>query len=276
MKAHELENLEDVATADPADPIAEAVRKLIAEVGEDPDREGILKTPSRVAKSLRFLTSGYQQDIDKVLNGALYSVAYDEMVIVKDIEMFSLCEHHLLPFFGRCHVAYVPNGKVIGLSKIPRIVDVFARRLQVQERLTVQIAETIMEKIKPQGVGVIVEARHLCMIMRGVEKQNSIAVTSHMLGVFRECEGTRSEFLRLREREGLSVRRHSRAGELHSSNAAIYGKTRRQDRSDHRREPGNWLGDRASAASRGRQAHSGGKKSRPTFARPRPSFPAPC
>jgi GTP cyclohydrolase I len=197
MKAHELENLEDLATADPADPIAEVVRKLISQVGEDPDREGVLKTPSRVAKSLRFLTSGYQQDIDKVLNGALYSVAYDEMVIVKDIEMFSLCEHHLLPFFGRCHVAYVPNGKVIGLSKIPRIVDVFARRLQVQERLTVQIAETIMEKIKPQGVGVIVEARHLCMIMRGVEKQNSIAVTSHMLGVFRECEGTRSEFLRL-------------------------------------------------------------------------------
>ena len=181
----------------PADPIAAAVRKLIAEMGEDPDREGMLKTPARVAKSLRFLTSGYQQDIDKVLNGALYSVAYDEMVIVKDIEMFSLCEHHLLPFFGRCHVAYVPNGKVIGLSKIPRIVDVFARRLQVQERLTVQIAETIMDKIKPQGVGVIVEARHLCMIMRGVEKQNSVAVTSHMLGVFRECEGTRSEFLRL-------------------------------------------------------------------------------
>ena len=127
-----------------------------------------------MAKSLRFLTSGYRQDIDKVLNGALYSVAYDEMVIVKDIEIFSMCEHHLLPFFGRCHVAYVPNGKVIGLSKIPRIVDVFARRLQVQERLTVQIAETIMDKIKPQGVGVIVEARHLCMIMRGVEKQNSI------------------------------------------------------------------------------------------------------
>ncbi|MGO8791204.1 MAG: GTP cyclohydrolase I FolE [Terriglobia bacterium] len=197
MRAHELENLEQLATTGPADPIAEAVRNLIAEIGEDPDREGILKTPSRVAKSLRFLTSGYHQDIDKVLNGALYSVAYDEMVIVKDIEMFSMCEHHLLPFFGRCHVAYVPNGKVIGLSKIPRIVDVFARRLQVQERLTVQIAETIMDKIKPQGVGVIVEARHLCMIMRGVEKQNSIAVTSHMLGVFRECEGTRSEFLRL-------------------------------------------------------------------------------
>ena len=197
MKAHELENLEELEAAAPADPIAGAVRKLIAEIGEDPDREGILKTPARVAKSLRFLTSGYHQDIDKVLNGALYSVAYDEMVIVKDIEIFSMCEHHLLPFFGRCHVAYVPNGKVIGLSKIPRIVDVFARRLQVQERLTVQIAETIMEKIKPQGVGVIVEARHLCMIMRGVEKQNSIAVTSHMLGVFRDCEGTRSEFLRL-------------------------------------------------------------------------------
>ncbi|MGA2986304.1 MAG: GTP cyclohydrolase I FolE [Terriglobia bacterium] len=197
MRANELEHLEEIETAVAADPIVEAVRKLIAEVGEDPDREGILKTPARVAKSMRFLTSGYRQDIDKVLNGALYSVAYDEMVIVKDIEMFSLCEHHLLPFFGRCHVAYVPNGRVIGLSKIPRIVDVFARRLQVQERLTVQIAETIMDKIKPQGVGVIVEARHLCMIMRGVEKQNSLAVTSHMLGVFRECEGTRSEFLRL-------------------------------------------------------------------------------
>jgi GTP cyclohydrolase I len=197
MKANELENLEELATAAPADPMASAIRKLIVEVGEDPDREGIVKTPARVAKSLRFLTSGYQQNIDKVLNGALYSVAYDEMVIVKDIEVFSLCEHHLLPFFGRCHVAYVPNGKVIGLSKIPRIVDVFARRLQVQERLTVQIAETIMDKINPQGVGVIIEARHLCMIMRGVEKQNSIAVTSHMLGAFREREGTRSEFLRL-------------------------------------------------------------------------------
>jgi GTP cyclohydrolase IA len=197
MKTNELEHLDELDVAAAADPMAGAIRKMIAEIGEDPDREGIEKTPARVAKSLRFLTSGYHQDIDKVLNGALYSVAYDEMVIVKDIEIFSMCEHHLLPFFGRCHVAYVPNGKVIGLSKIPRIVDVFARRLQVQERLTVQIAETIMEKIKPQGVGVIVEARHLCMIMRGVEKQNSIAVTSHMLGVFRDCEGTRSEFLRL-------------------------------------------------------------------------------
>ena len=146
---------------------------------------------------MRFLTSGYHQDVDQVLNGALYSVAYDEMVIVKDIEVFSLCEHHLLPFFGRCHVAYVPTDRVIGLSKIPRLVDMFARRLQVQERLTTQIAETIMEKIKPQGVGVVIEAKHLCMIMRGVEKQNSVAVTSAMLGVFRDSDQTRAEFLRL-------------------------------------------------------------------------------
>ena len=193
METNELENLEEVDAENSADPMEEAVRKLLGEIEGDPDRDGILKTPARVAKSLRYLTSGYRQDIDKVLNGALYSVAYDEMVIVKDIEIFSMCEHHLLPFFGRCHVAYVPNGKVIGLSKIPRIVDVFARRLQVQERLTVQIAETIMDKIRPQGVGVIVEARHLCMIMRGVEKQNSTAVTSHMLGAFRDHEGTRSE-----------------------------------------------------------------------------------
>ena len=201
MRADEVERLEEIEHAAGSDPIAETVRKMIGELGEDPEREGILKTPWRVAKSLRFLTSGYAQDIDQVLNGALYSVAYDEMVIVKDIEVFSLCEHHLLPFFGRCHVAYVPNGRVVGLSKIPRIVDVFARRLQVQERLTVQIAETIMEKVKPQGVGVIIEAKHLCMIMRGVEKQNSVAVTSHMTGLFRDCELTRAEFLRLiRER----------------------------------------------------------------------------
>jgi GTP cyclohydrolase I len=201
MRADELAKFEEIEPAVASDPLAEAVRKMIAEIGEDPAREGILKTPGRVAKSLRFLTSGYRQNVDQVLNGALYAVAYDEMVIVRDIEVFSLCEHHLLPFFGRCHVAYVPNGRVIGLSKIPRLVDVFARRLQVQERLTVQVAETIMEKIQPQGVGVIIEARHLCMIMRGVEKQNSVAVTSHMLGVFRDCEGTRSEFLRLvRER----------------------------------------------------------------------------
>ena len=174
-----------------------AVRELLREVGENPEREGLLKTPTRVAESLRFLTRGYRQDIQRVLNGALYSTPYDEMVIVKDIEIFSLCEHQMLPFFGRCHVAYVPTDKVIGLSKIPRLVDVFARRLQIQERLTTQIAETIMEYIKPQGVGVIIEAKHLCMIMRGVEKQNSVAVTSAMLGVFRDCDQTRAEFLRL-------------------------------------------------------------------------------
>jgi GTP cyclohydrolase I len=200
-RAEDLARLEEVEPPSGFDPLQEAVRTIIRELGEDPAREGILKSPERVAKALRYLTSGYQQDVDKVLNGALYSVAYDEMVIVKDIEVFSLCEHHLLPFFGRCHVAYVPNRKVIGLSKIPRLVDVFARRLQVQERLTTQIAEALMEKIKPQGVGVIIEAKHLCMIMRGVEKQNSVAVTSHMMGVFRDCDVTRSEFLRLiRER----------------------------------------------------------------------------
>ncbi|HET7215898.1 MAG TPA: GTP cyclohydrolase I FolE [Terriglobia bacterium] len=189
---------------DPAtrqDPLEEAVRTTLRELGEDTGREGILKTPQRVAESLRFLTSGYAKDVRKVLNGAIFSVAYDQMVIVKDIEIFSMCEHHMLPFFGRCHVAYVPTQKVIGLSKIPRLVDVFARRLQIQERLTTQIAETIMETIKPQGVGVIIEAKHLCMIMRGVEKQNSVAVTSSMLGVFRDCDQTRAEFLRLvRER----------------------------------------------------------------------------
>lgn len=175
----------------------EAVRAIVRQLGEDPQREGLAKTPQRVARALRFLTSGYRQDVDQVLNGALYSVSYDEMVIVKDIEIFSLCEHHLLPFFGRCHVAYIPTKRVIGLSKIPRLVDVFARRLQVQERLTNQIAETVMEKINPQGVGVVIEAKHLCMVMRGVEKQNSVAVTSAMLGVFRDSQQTREEFLSL-------------------------------------------------------------------------------
>ena len=184
-----------------SDTLSENIRGMLRELGEDPEREGLAKTPARVAESLRFLTQGYRQDVDKILNGALYSVSYDEMVIVKDIEVFSLCEHHLLPFFGRCHVAYVPTDKVIGLSKMPRIVDMFARRLQVQERLTTQIAETSMDKIRPQGVAVVIEARHLCMIMRGVEKQNSVAVTSSMLGVFRDCDQTRAEFLRLiRER----------------------------------------------------------------------------
>jgi GTP cyclohydrolase I len=192
-----LTRLDEVESEAGADPIEEQVREMLRQLGEDAGRDGLRMTPQRVARSLRFLTSGYRQDVNKVLNGALYNVVYDEMVIVRDIEMFSLCEHHLLPFFGRCHVAYIPTQKVIGLSKIPRLVDVFARRLQVQERLTTQIAETIMEKIKPQGVGVIIEARHLCMIMRGVEKQNSVAVTSAMLGVFRDEQETREEFLQL-------------------------------------------------------------------------------
>jgi GTP cyclohydrolase I len=175
----------------------ELLRELLLRLGEDPDRDGLLRTPERMQKSLEYLTKGYQQDADKVLQGALFDVPYDEMVIVKDIEMFSLCEHHMLPFFGKVHVAYIPNGKVLGLSKIPRLVDIFARRLQVQERLTVQIAETIQSAINPQGVGVVVEARHLCVMMRGVEKQHSSAVTSHMLGSFRTLQNTRDEFLSL-------------------------------------------------------------------------------
>src|SRR6476661_7504664 len=175
----------------------ELIRKLLAEIGEDPDREGLLNTPKRVAKAYEFLTSGYRADIDQVLNNALFTVDYSEMVIVKDIDFYSLCEHHLLPFFGRCHVAYIPSTKVIGLSKIPRIVDVFARRLQVQERLTNEIANTIARTIRPLGVAVVVEATHLCMSMRGVEKQNSFAVTSAMLGAFRDQGRTRMEFLEL-------------------------------------------------------------------------------
>jgi GTP cyclohydrolase I len=177
--------------------IACHVREIIKLVGEDPNREGLRKTPERFEKAFKFLTSGYHQNIDLLLNGATFSVAYDEMVIVKDIEMFSLCEHHLLPFFGKVHVAYIPNGKVIGLSKVPRLIEVFSRRLQIQERLTTQIAETIQKVIEPQGVGVVIEARHLCMMMRGVEKQHSAAVTSSMLGCFRNEEETRSEFLSL-------------------------------------------------------------------------------
>jgi GTP cyclohydrolase IA len=180
-----------------ADPLPGLVKQMLAAIGEDVDREGVQGTPDRVSKSLRFLTSGYQMSAEKILNGALYSVCYDEMVIVKDIEVFSMCEHHMLPFFGKCHVAYLPDKKVIGLSKIPRIVDMFARRLQIQERLTNQVARTIQESIHPQGVGVVIEARHLCMMMRGVEKQHSQAVTSAMMGVFREQDKTREEFLSL-------------------------------------------------------------------------------
>ena len=174
-----------------------AVEVLLSEIGEDPAREGLLRTPERVARSLRFLTSGYGRDIDHVLNDARFSVACDEMVLVRNIDFYSLCEHHLLPFFGKCHVAYVPRDKVVGLSKIPRIVDVFARRLQVQERLTNQIAEVIHDKLDPLGVGVVLEATHLCMVMRGVEKQNSFATTSAMLGSFRKDARTRMEFLNL-------------------------------------------------------------------------------
>ncbi|HTM90023.1 MAG TPA: GTP cyclohydrolase I FolE [Terriglobales bacterium] len=175
----------------------ELVREMIVRLGEDPQREGLERTPERVHRALEQLTRGYKEDAEAILRGALFTVGYDEMVIVKDIEMFSLCEHHLLPFFGKVHIAYIPNGKVIGLSKLPRLVEVFARRLQVQERLTMQIAETIQNAIEPQGVGVVIEARHLCMMMRGVEKQHSAAVTSSMLGCFRDCKETREEFLSL-------------------------------------------------------------------------------
>ena len=175
----------------------ELLRELLVRLGEDPDRQGLQRTPERMLKALEHLTKGYSQDADAILQGALFEVTYDEMVIVKDIEMFSLCEHHLLPFFGKVHVAYIPQGKVVGLSKIPRLVDIFARRLQVQERLTVQIAETIQSTVRPLGVGVVVEARHLCVMMRGVEKQHSSAVTSHMLGSFRDSDKTREEFLSL-------------------------------------------------------------------------------
>ena len=183
---------------------------MLTEIGEDPEREGLRETPRRVENSLRFLTSGYQTDIDKLINSALFTVEYNEMVIVRDIDFYSLCEHHLLPFFGKCHLAYIPDGRVIGLSKIPRIVDAFGRRLQVQERLTSQIATTIERKIAPLGVAVVIEATHLCMAMRGVEKQNSVTVTSAMLGVFHHDARTRSEFLELiRYRAGTTPMRES-------------------------------------------------------------------
>ena len=173
------------------------VREMIVRLGEDPTREGLVRTPDRVHRAYEHLTKGYQEDPEAMLKKALFTVNYDEMVIVKDVEMFSLCEHHILPFFGKVHVAYIPNGKVIGLSKIPRLIEIFSRRLQIQERLTTQIAETIQKAIEPQGVGVVIEARHLCMMMRGVEKQHSAAVTSSMLGCFRDEQETRTEFLSL-------------------------------------------------------------------------------
>jgi GTP cyclohydrolase IA len=180
-----------------AETIAGLVRKMLVQLGEDPNREGLRRTPERFEKALRFLTSGYRQDPEKLLNGAMFTVCYDEMVVVRDIEVYSLCEHHLLPFFGKCHVAYIPSKKVVGLSKIARLVNMYARRLQIQERLTSQVAKAIQEKLSPQGVGVIIEARHLCMVMRGVEKQHSSATTSAMLGAFRDDKQTRDEFLSL-------------------------------------------------------------------------------
>ncbi len=177
--------------------ISPLIKQLLIELGEDPKREGLQGTPDRLDASLRFLTAGYSQDIDVLLNNAFYAVTYEEMVIVRDIDVFSLCEHHLLPFFGKCHVGYLPNRRVVGLSKIPRIVDVFSRRLQLQERLTCEVAQTLLDKLQPWGVGVVIEAQHLCMMMRGVEKQNSRTVTSAMLGTFKTDPKTRSEFLEL-------------------------------------------------------------------------------
>ena len=197
----------------------ELIRQLLAQLGEDPTREGLLNTPTRVEKALRFLTSGYSADVDTVLNNALFTVDYNEMVIVKDIDFYSLCEHHLLPFFGRCHIAYIPKGKVIGLSKIPRLVEVFARRLQIQERMTSQIADTIREKIDPLGVAVVIEATHLCMAMRGVEKQNSFAITSAMLGGFQHDARTRMEFLELIKRPDLPSRA-SQCPDIHHASSA--------------------------------------------------------
>lgn len=179
------------------DKLEHIVRQMLEEIGEDPQREGLLKTPHRFARAMKFLTSGYRKDIREELNGAVFNEKYSEMVIVKDVDFFSMCEHHMLPFFGKAHVAYIPDGKIIGLSKIPRIVELFSRRLQVQERMTQQVAETLYESLNPMGVGVVIEARHMCMMMRGVEKQNSVATTSAMLGVFRDDDKTRQEFLTL-------------------------------------------------------------------------------
>ena len=177
--------------------IADLVRGMLSLIGEDPAREGLRRTPERFERALRYLTSGYHQDPDKILNGAMFAVGYDQMVVVKDIDLFSLCEHHILPFFGKCHVAYLPDKRVVGLSKIPRLVNMFSRRLQIQERLTNQIAQAIQKVIQPQGVGVVIEARHLCMVMRGVEKHRTETITSAMLGSFRDNQQTREEFLSL-------------------------------------------------------------------------------
>ena len=177
--------------------VADYMRKILHSIGEDPNRDGLRRTPERFEKAFRFLTSGYQQDPEKLLNGAMFTVCYDQMVLVKDIEFYSLCEHHMLPFFGRCHIGYIPSGRVFGVSKLARLVDMYARRLQLQERLTEQISQEVMDSVNAKGVGVMIEARHLCMMMRGVEKQNSVMITSSVLGTFRESTATREEFLAL-------------------------------------------------------------------------------
>jgi GTP cyclohydrolase I len=202
IRDNDRKQVEELLLAEPgraqsSESIAEAMRNILQSIGEDPNRDGLRRTPERFEKAFRFLTSGYNQDPEKLLNGAMFTVCYDQMVLVKDIEFYSLCEHHLLPFFGRCHVAYIPDKKVVGLSKIPRLVNMFARRLQIQERLTNQIANAIQDKIAPLGVGVVVEGRHLCMAMRGVEKESSQTVTSAMLGSFKDNPKTREEFLSL-------------------------------------------------------------------------------
>lgn len=198
-----VEDLPSVSRPQDIAVMTKLVTQLLTALGEAPGRNGLLRTPERVAKALLFMTKGYHEDIERLLNGALFPIEYDEMVIVKDIDFFSMCEHHMLPFFGKCHVGYLPNKKVVGLSKIPRVVDAFARRLQVQERLTTQIAETLKRKLDAHGVAVVMEARHLCMMMRGVEKQNTLAVTSSMLGAFRTQEQTRNEFLKLIRRNAV-------------------------------------------------------------------------
>ena len=198
-----MEDLPPVSRPQDIAVMTNLITQLLKALGEVPGRNGLLKTPERVAKALLFMTKGYHEDIERLLNGALFPIEYDEMVIVKDIDFFSMCEHHMLPFFGKCHVGYLPNKKVVGLSKIPRVVDAFARRLQVQERLTTQIAETLKRKLDAHGVAVVMEARHLCMMMRGVEKQNTLAVTSSMLGAFRTQEQTRNEFLKLIRRNAV-------------------------------------------------------------------------
>jgi GTP cyclohydrolase I len=198
-----MEDLPPVSRPQDITVMTSLVTQLLKALGESPGRNGLLRTPERVAKALLFMTRGYHEDIERLLNGALFPIEYDEMVIVKDIDFYSMCEHHMLPFFGKCHVGYLPNKKVVGLSKIPRVVDAFARRLQVQERLTTQIAETLKRKLDAHGVAVVMEARHLCMMMRGVEKQNTLAVTSSMLGAFRTQDQTRNEFLKLIRRSAV-------------------------------------------------------------------------